>query len=104
MSEKIKTTIGGQALIEGILMRGPVKSAIVVRKPDGELVITESDNKKPSKITKFPIIRGMYALYISMKDGTKALNYSASFMEDATEEELSSFEKWLMNKFGAKKV
>ena len=74
-----KTSIGGQALIEGIMMRGPKMSAMAVRKPDGEIVLEkwETQNKKPAKIFKLPIIRGVYGFITSMKAGYKALMRSA---------------------------
>ena len=55
-----KTTIGGQALIEGILMRGPKKTAIVVRKSDGELAIKEEDvgTSRSSRLARLPFVRG----------------------------------------------
>ncbi|MBQ2910894.1 MAG: DUF1385 domain-containing protein [Clostridia bacterium] len=99
-----KTTIGGQALLEGILMRGPENTRIVVRKPDKELEIKDdpigTDKKNP--IAKIPFIRGVVNFWDSMKYGMSALNYSASFF-DEEEEELSKAEKWLNNKLGKEK-
>lgn len=95
-----KTTIGGQALLEGILMRGPENTRIVVRKPNKELEIKDdpigTDKKNP--VTKIPFIRGVVNFWDSMKYGMSALNYSASFYEE--EEELSKAEKWLNDKLG----
>ena len=71
-----KTTIGGQALLEGILMRGPENTRIVVRKPDKELEIKDdpigTDKKNP--IAKIPFIRGVVNFWDSMKYGMSALN------------------------------
>ncbi len=107
MSEiKKRTTIGGQALIEGILMRGPSRTSIVVRKPDGELVTKTEDvgtNTHPS-FCRLPFIRGVVTLVDSLKYGVSALEYSASFMEDAEDEELSPFEKKILDKFGKEKL
>ena len=50
MSEKKMTSIGGQAILEGVMMRGPHKMAMAVRKPDGEIVIEEKENKKKNKM------------------------------------------------------
>ena len=74
-----KTSIGGQALIEGIMMRGPKVSAMAVRKPDGEIVLEKWDTqtKKTPKVLKLPIIRGVYGFISSMKIGYKALMRSA---------------------------
>ena len=95
-----KTTIGGQALLEGILMRGPENTRIVVRKPNKELEIKDdpigTDKKNP--VAKIPVIRGVVNFWDSMKYGMSALNYSASFYEE--EEELSKAEKWLNDKLG----
>lgn len=84
-----KTTIGGQALFEGILMKGPHESSIVVRKPDGSLESKIVKNKSISDkypIFKKPFFRGMGALYDALKNGTGAINYSTSFYEESEEE------------------
>lgn len=88
-----KTSIGGQALIEGVLMKGPSKIAIAVRKPDDdiELKIDDiNDLSKKYKILSFPIIRGAYKLFDAMYTGINALTYSASFWEDSEEVEKES--------------
>lgn len=80
-----KTTIGGQALIEGVMMKGPSKTAMVVRKPDGQIQIKTENNRdlsKKYKILKLPIIRGAYRLIDAMVIGVRALNYSASFYNE----------------------
>ncbi len=81
-----KTTIGGQALIEGILMRGPSKYSIAVRKPDGDidLVVNDVESRKVN-LMKMPFVRGVISLFDSMKLGMDALMYSASFYEDDDE-------------------
>ena len=97
-----KTTIGGQAIIEGIVMKGPQKTCTVVRKADGELVLKEEDAHHPAAIWKAPILRGAYNLFTAMKDGIQAINYSASFFEDEEPDvPPSKFEIWLENKFGS---
>lgn len=91
-----KTSIGGQALIEGIMMRGPVKSAMAVRNPQGEIVLEKWDNepadKKPGivdKLRKLPIVRGVFNFAISMIAGYKSLMKSAEIagFEDEDEKE-----------------
>lgn len=100
-----KTTIGGQAIIEGIVMKGPRKSCTVVRKADGELVVKEDPTKRPAAIWKAPILRGAYSLFTAMKDGISAINYSASFFDDEeVDTPPSKFEIWLENKFGSEGV
>lgn len=90
-----KTSIGGQALIEGIMMRGPEKSAMAVRNPQGEMILEEWENskKKPS-ITKIPILRGVYNFIMSMKEGYKCLMRSAEIaMPEEAEKERNEKEK-----------
>lgn len=91
-----KTSIGGQALIEGIMMKGPDKIATAVRKPDGEIVVKESDIKPlfKHKFFKLPIIRGSFVLIDSLVNGVKELMYSAEFFgEDYEEDALDKFLK-----------
>ena len=91
-----KTSIGGQALIEGIMMRGPKQSAMAVRNPQGEIVLEKWDNtpadKKPNfidKLKKVPVVRGVFNFASSMAMGYKALMKSAEiagFEEDEMED------------------
>lgn len=90
--EHIKTSIGGQALIEGIMMRGPKKVAMAVRRIDsGEMIVKDWENSagKAPKILKLPIIRGVYNFIFSMKLGYKCLMDSAelSGMDELEENE-----------------
>ena len=75
----IKTSIGGQALIEGVMMRGPKVTAMAVRNPDGEIVLEKSENqvKKKNKFFTLPVIRGVFNFIESMKMGYKCLMRSA---------------------------
>lgn len=100
-----KTTIGGQALLEGLLMIGPQYRATAVRKPDGEIVIEKHPMKPKGKLSKIPIIRGAVNLFTQMVIGVKALMYSAEFvdLEDGDKPyEPSKFEQFLDRKFGDK--
>ena len=100
-----RTSIGGQALIEGIMMKGPKRTCICVRKPDQELVFKEEDAKKAAAFWKLPVFRGMYGLFTAMKDGVEAINFSASFFEDEEmAEEPTKFEKWLASKLSSDKL
>ena len=77
-----RTSIGGQALIEGILMRGPEKQAIVVRDQEGNLVEKVEELrliKDRHPILGWPLIRGTVNFLSSMVNGVKALMYSADF-------------------------
>ncbi len=101
------TSIGGQAVLEGVMMRGPKEIATAVRKSDGEIVI---DKKPVTSITqkfkflKLPIIRGVVNFIESMVVGVKCLMFSADLydIEDDSGYEPSKFEKWLDDKFGDK--
>ena len=103
--EKFKTTIGGQALIEGIMMRGPKKDAIVIRKNE-ELVVEVSDRKLPSEksIKKWPFLRGMFTFFDSQVTGVKALMRSADLAPEESQTEPSKFDKWLEKKLGNEKL
>lgn len=104
-----KTMIGGQALIEGIMMMGPEKKAIVVRKPDGGLEEKADDRvliKDKYPVLGLPFIRGIFSFGSSMANGVKALMYSASFFPEDEEEpeEPSRFELWLEERLGSEKA
>ena len=105
-NEKFKTMIGGQALIEGIMMRGPKKDAIVVRGKDG-LSVEVSDRKvyKPGSFPAWPLIRGAVNFFDSQVVGVKALMRSADLApEEYTEsEQPSKFDQWLEKKLGNEK-
>ena len=102
--EKFKTMIGGQALIEGIMMRGPQKDAIVVRQ-NGELNIDVRPRKNPPKksILNWPLIRGVRIFFDSQVTGVKALMHSADLSPEEAQEEPSKFDKWLEKKLGNEK-
>ena len=75
--------IGGQAVIEGVMMKNRDQYAVAVRKPDGEIVVdVQKIEKKRTGILKAPIIRGVVAFIDSMVIGIKTLTYSATFFEE----------------------
>lgn len=101
------TRIGGQAVIEGVMMKGPTKIATAVRKSNGEIVVDKKDLNpitSKNKLFKLPIIRGVVSFVSSMVTGVKCLMYSADQVDFEYEEgyEESKFEKWLDEKFGDK--
>ena len=107
--QKFKTMCGGQALIEGIMMRGPKKQAVVVRKSDGELEIQEKELKfikDKYPVLGWPLIRGVVNFADSMYNGVTSLMFSAEFFpEDGEEEEEPSrFEIWLNKRLGSEKA
>ena len=103
-TEKFKTMIGGQALIEGIMMRGPEKDAIVVRGKDG-LQVSVTDRKLPKKrsILRWPLIRGVVNFFDSQVVGVKAIMASADLAPEEYQEEPSKLDKWLEKKLGNKR-
>lgn len=99
--EKFKTTIGGQALIEGIMMRGPDKDAIVVRAKEGLHIETMPRKKNPPKSWKnLPFIRGVFNFFDAQVVGIKALLRSADLAPEEMQEEPSKFDRWLEKKLG----
>ncbi len=103
-TEKFKTMIGGQALIEGIMMRGPKKDAIVVRQ-NGELNIQVKDRKLPKEksIWNWPLFRGVRGFFDSQVTGVKALMHSADLAPEEMQEEPSKLDLWLEKKLGNEK-
>ena len=104
-----KTMIGGQALIEGIMMLGPEKKAVVVRKPDGGLEEQVEERvliKDKHPALGLPLLRGVFNFCSSLANGVKALMYSASFFPEDEEEpeEPSRFELWLDRHLGSEKA
>ena len=101
-----RTTIGGQALIEGILMRGPEKDAIVVRSPEG--LVTKVTERKFIKdrypILGIPILRGAVTFISSMITGVKALMFSADYFPDDENAKPGKFDQWLEKHIPAEKL
>ena len=99
--------IGGQAVMEGIMMRNGSEYSVAVRKENGEIEVKKETYKgvgSKCKLFRLPFIRGIFSFVDSLVLGMKSLNYSASlFMEDGEEEEEPGrFEKWLQKNFGDK--
>ncbi len=96
-----RTMIGGQALIEGILMRGPEKQAIVCRTEDGMVEKVEELQliKDRHPILGWPFVRGVVTFLDSMVKGVKALMYSAELVPEEQQEEPSKLDTWIENHF-----
>ena len=93
-----KTSIGGQAVIEGVMMRGKTSMATAVRAENGEILIETKrlkSSKSQNKFLKLPLVRGVVAFISSLVGGTKVLMRSASVFG---EDEPTKFEKWLAEK------
>lgn len=102
---KIITTIGGQALIEGIMMRGPQKTFLATRTPEGGINLEELASAAPGSRTgiwKWPLFRGVSGFFDSLSVGYQALSRSAEIagLEEDGEEEESKFDRWVEEKFG----
>lgn len=101
MANKKKTSIGGQALIEGIMMRGPVLTSMATRMPDGSIEVETWDTHKSGKTPwtrRAPFIRGIFNMVDSMMVGYSCLMKSAE--KAGVEEEPTKFDKWLEEKLG----
>lgn len=104
--KEFRTSIGGQALIEGIMMRGPAKDAVVVRTKDG--LVTKVEEQKLLKdkypIVGLPFIRGVINFGNSMSTGVRSLMFSADQMPEEEQEDPSKFDAWIEKKFGNEKA
>ena len=99
------TSIGGQALIEGVMMKGPKDIAIAVRKPDNDIEVKKEAVNTLStkyKFLKWPFIRGVVGLIEAMVIGVKSLMYSAQFYEEEEETEPGKLDKFFDKVFGDK--
>ena len=95
-TEKFRTSVGGQALMEGIMMRGPQRICCAVRRPDGTIDLTE-EPVTTHWYNRVPLVRGVCNMVQSLVTGYKYLSHSAeiSLTEEEQEEELSAFDRWL---------
>ena len=100
--ECFKTSVGGQALMEGIMMRGPKKICVAVRKPDGEIDLTMEDVKQ-HKWQKIPFVRGAFSMIESLVLGYRYLMHSAEVsMPEEEQEEPGKLDQWLQEHTGPK--
>lgn len=97
-----RTSVGGQALIEGIMMRGPSVSAMAVRTKEGKIQVETEELPEKKWYQKCPFVRGIFNFVLQLKDGMKYMNKSmeqSGYLDDENEEP-SKFEKWLEEKMG----
>lgn len=112
LKDACPTSIGGQAVMEGVMMRGTDRMAIAVRVPDGRIHIKTNPIKTASKWSKIPIVRGVISFFAAMVIGMKTLIYSADVLEaymdedesEKQETEPGKLEAWLISKFGEKVI
>lgn len=105
LKDACPTPVGGQAVMEGIMMRGVARTAVACRLPDGRIHMKTEPNKEMPKWTKVPILRGVVSFVMSLVQGMGTLMYSADVLEaNWPEEEIEEdkLEKWLNEKFGPK--
>lgn len=99
------TKVGGQAVLEGVMMKGAERSSVCVRLPNGDLYIKTEKNKTRSRIYSLPFIRGVFVFIASLVQGMKTLMFSADVMEGYDGEGAIEFEEdkvslWLEKRFG----
>ena len=104
LKDACPTKMGGQAVMEGIMMKGEKKTALAVRLPDGTIRVDTQTTKTYGKWMKIPLVRGVIAFADSLVYGTKTLMRSAEMLEEGDDEEYepSRFEEWAEKKFGSK--
>jgi uncharacterized protein YqhQ len=100
------TSIGGQAIMEGIMMRGPKKTAVAIRLPDNSIYMKTELAQQMPKWCRLPIIRGVVSFFMSLMQGTKVLMYSADILEKYYPEdyEKDKFDVWVEKKVGKEKA
>ena len=115
LKDACPTPVGGQAILEGVMMRGMERTAIAVRIPDGRIHIKTRKNGNTSKWMKVPIVRGVFSFITSLVEGTKTLTYSADVLEyydrklkddkaDGESEKMGKIESLLSEKLGFQKL
>ena len=104
LKDACPTKMGGQAVMEGIMMRGETKTALALRLPGGEIKVETEDVKEQKKWMKVPLVRGVVSFVASLVMGTGKLMRAAEILGEFDDEEYEEtrFEKWLDEKFGSK--
>lgn len=106
IKEACPTSIGGQAIMEGVMMQGPDRTAIAMRLPSGELYLRTKKRPKQPAAAKIPFLRGIVVFVRSLINGMGTLMESADILEEYAPEEYSEepgkLEAWINKKFGAK--
>lgn len=106
LKDACPTSIGGQAIMEGIMMRGPKRTAVAIRLPNGKIHMKTQPTPMVSNWGKIPMVRGVINFIQSLIYGTKVLMYSADVLEKYSPEtyEKDKFDQWIENKVGKKRA
>lgn len=100
----VPTSIGGQAVMDGIMMQGPDKKALAMRLPSGEIYLETEDKKPAPAVAKIPLVRGCVMFFVSLVEGMRMLMRSADILEEHApelfDEEPGKVEEWLNKTFG----
>lgn len=104
LKDACPTKIGGQAIMEGVMMKSSERTAIAIRLPDNRIYLKTEKNKELGRISKIPVLRGVYAFVDALVSGTRTLMKSAEILEkfsyvESSESE-TKFERWLEKSFG----
>ena len=102
LKDACPTSIGGQAIMEGIMMRGPKRTAIAIRLPNGKIHLKTQPTPQGNKWGKIPFVRGVINFVASLVYGTKVLMYSADVLEAnyRRNTKKDKFDLWIENKVG----
>ncbi len=110
MKNATPTKVGGQAVMEGLMMRGSRAMAVAVRRPDGDVHLAVEPLKAAGSWKKWPILRGVVSFVSSLVSGTRILMYSAEVLENCEDAEGNSYYEddkltlWLNRKFGRERL
>lgn len=110
MKNATPTKVGGQAVLEGLMMRGSRALAIAVRRPDGDVHLAVEPLKAPGRWKKWPVVRGVVSFVSSLVTGTRILMYSADVLENSADEKGNAYYEddkltlWLNSRFGKEKA
>ena len=110
LKDACPTSIGGQAVLEGVMMRGADRTAVTLRLPDGRMYLKTMKNRAAGRWARLPLIRGVVSFLSSLVTGTRILMYSADVLENCADAEGNSYYEddkltiWMNEKFGKEKA
>lgn len=107
LKDACPTSIGGQAVLEGVMMRGADRTAVTLRLPDGRMYLKTMKNRAAGRWARLPLIRGVVSFLSSLVTGTRIITFSADaldYFSGETAEEPGKLEQKLTERFGEKKI